>query len=181
MEKKLVKKAIELFNMEAAMNAVIKAPGFLFQIRLAKNLKALKDELDIIREKSKQCEEFEKAQEKANELKKSFAALDKKGNPKIITENLNGRTVQRYDVPEDKMEELEKAHQEFWDEEENKLAREKQDQIYKEYDEFIKNEDIEITLFTIPASAAPEVYFNDENHKEALQYFANTCFELIED
>lgn len=181
MEKSLTKKAIDFFNIEAAMNGVSNAPGFKFQILIAKNTKVLKDELDIIREKSKICPEFEAVQEKTKELQKSFANKEKNGEPKIISEHINGRMSQRYDVSEEKLPELEKAFAEFWELEENKIAREKQEQIYRDYEEYLKNEDITLRLFTIPSSCAPEEFFIKEENMEKLQYFVNTCFELIDE
>ena len=180
MEKSLTKKAIELFQMQDALKKVSEAPGFKFQILIAKNIKALENELELIREKSKPCPEFEKAQEAVEELKKSFANRDKEGNPIIIQEKVGEQILNRYDLTDEKLAELETAHDAFWKEENWAEARAKQDVIYAEYDTFIKNEDIVVTLFTIPESCVPEDYFNKEQNTAKLKYFIGVCMDLVE-
>ena len=181
MEKKITKKAIDFFSMEAAIKAVTDAPGFKFQILLAKNEKVLKSELEIIREKSKACEEFEEAQKGAEEIRKKFSDKNDDGTPKIITEMNNGRPIQKYDIPESKLEELKTEFEKYWDEDLTKEAREKQQKIYEDYNTYITTEDLTLNLFTIPMECVPEEYFAKEEHKDKLKEFVNACFELIEE
>ena len=181
MEKKITKKAIDFFSMESAIKAVSDAPGFKFQIPLARNEKRLKEELEVIREKSKQCAEFEEAQKGAEEIRKKFSDKNDDGTPKIISEMSNGRPIQRYDIPEEKLEELKAEFEKYWDEDLPKEAREKQQKIYEDYNEYITNEDITLDLFTIALNDVPEAYFAKEEHKDKLKEFISTCLDLIEE
>lgn len=181
MEKKITKKAIEFFQMEDAMSQVSNAPGFKFQILLAKNLKVLKAEVDLIREKSKFCDEFAAADKLAEEIKRKYSNRDAKGEPIILSEYQNGQMVSKYDIPADKNEEFEKEIIAFWEAPEPLEAKNKQEAIFKEYDKFLKEEDITLELFTIPTSCIPVEYFDKDTNIPVMQYFVSTSMELFEE
>jgi len=177
----LTKKAIKFFEMEAGLKTVSNAPGFKFSILLEHNLKTLKDKLDIIRDKSKYCEEFEKALKETEKIREKYVNKNKDGQPIIVNKSVDGEMRQAYDIPEEKITKLNKALEDFWEKEENKTVREKQNQIFEDYSKFIEEEDLTVTLYAIPESVVPSEYFNDPANIPALKRFTATCLDLFKE
>lgn len=181
MKKELTKKVIDFFNIEAALNVVANAPGFKFQMILALNQKVIKETLDAIREKAKNTSEFEEVMRLANEIQRKFAKKDKDGNPIIITETRDDRTIQRYDISDDDLTNFNEEFATFWTDKKNLKAKEDQDAVFKEYDEYIQNNDLTVSLNIFPESSIPNDYFDLFDHVIELRYFINTCSELFEE
>ena len=175
---KINKSIVELFELEALLMKLDKAPSFRFQIVLAKNLKTISEETNLIREKGKMPDDLKTILNKENDVKAGFANKDDDGLPSTVESMDGDRMVKNYDIPEEKHEELEVALKEFWAKDGNKEAREAATKLLEDYMKYVNTERIDLELHVFPSEDSIGSYFVD--NLELLRHFANIAEEIID-
>jgi len=173
---KVNKKLIELFELESLLNKFGDVPNFKFQVVLAKNLKAITTELEPVREKGQNSNEFKALLKEEDKVKKGFAEKKENGEPDIFNEVQEGRMIQKYNILPENEEALSKAIEEFW--EEHKEAKEAAEKKFADYKKYVEEEDVKIELAVFPVEESIEKYFAE--NLELLKHFAVIADEIIE-
>jgi len=179
MKRDITKKIKEFLDMEIGLQRVSDAPGFKFSISVAQNIKILSAELEVIKTKGSKCEEWTKEEMEINKIQVKYAKKDIGGNPVIITEPYGEYFLHKYDILEDKAKEFREEYEALTSLKRHKDAMKKQKEIEEQYNKFITEEEITISLHEIPDSCVPLAYFDCEEHVPALKAFVSSCIDII--
>lgn len=171
---KITKTYLDILNIEYALKLVMDFPGIKFQVPVLKNIEILREVLFDVKEKSRFTAEFTETLNRLNEIKVSYANKDENGVPKITSSGTD------YEVPEEKLDALKMALKSFWEVDLNKEVLDKENNIVKEYKEYISSTSITVELFTIKLSDILANHFNKEENLEVSNRFAHICSCIIE-
>jgi len=161
------KKIIEWFAVEAELGKAKSYPGFAFQVWCTINEKKLKEQLDVVREKSNPTDEYKNFIQKIEDIKKELCEKDKEGNP-IIDENKYTFSEKNRVKLETKIDELNKEN--------GDIIKEYTDKI-NEYFAYIRDEDLDIDIKLLNEKNIPEKYF--EEHPDLSVEFIQSTLDLI--
>ena len=178
---KIEKKIIDFFTMERVFKDLHDVRNIKFQIILARNLKKINDELDVIRKKSEMTDDFRKLLQEEDLIKRKYAdKVEGTDEPIIVTEEINGENRSHYEVADEQMEAMRKEIEGFWNDEEHKAEFDSYRKTIAEYQKYITEETISIPLVKFPFDAIDQNYFNNEDNVNVSNAFAKVAEELIE-